>query len=237
MLGLDGQGLAVDLGVFVDPFLGALLRRKANDHAMHGGFAAGLVAPFEGLVGKVGVHALGAHPTPEHPDLLALHDAIGGHIAHPQGMVEPRIVGPFDVPGRHKIEHAAAFQAVEERCHISLLLRILVLLAYERRIAQHIAAALGRQHLVPVDAQRVAMHHMRAAFERDAREVQAKLFAHAQVHLVIDQPQGDLGDLRREFFDFYAKELIDVQADELVHVQGLLAVTVAGAQHFQFEQA
>ena len=81
------------------------------------------------------------------------------------------------------------------------------------------------------------MHDVRAGFERNARKVQTKLLAHAQVHLVVHQPQRDLGDLGGEFLYFYAVELIDIQSDELVHVQVLLATLVAGAQHFQFEQA
>jgi hypothetical protein len=64
--------------------------------------------------------------------------------------------------------------------------------------------------------------------ERDAREILAELLAHAQVHLVVHQPQRHLGDLGREFLDLDAVELVHVQADQLVHVQHLLAAAPCG---------
>jgi hypothetical protein len=77
--------------------------------------------------------------------------------------------------------------------------------------------------------------------ERNAGEVLAELLAHAQVHLVVHQPQRHLGDLGGEFLDLDAVELVHVQADELVHVHTLLAGRaaehVAGAQHVQLQLA
>ncbi len=81
------------------------------------------------------------------------------------------------------------------------------------------------------------MHDVRRGAQRDAGKVQAKLFAHAQVHLVIHQPQGDLRNLGGKLFNLDAVELIDVDAYELVHVHAELAGGIAGAQHFEFEQA
>jgi len=111
---------------------------------------------------------------------------------------------------------------------------------HKRRIAQHMAAARGRQHGGPVEREGVAVHDVRARDERNACKVLAKLLAHAQVHLVVHQPQRDLGDLRGEFFDLDAVELIDVHADEAVHVDAALAALAlqfgGGAQHVQFEQ-
>ncbi len=81
------------------------------------------------------------------------------------------------------------------------------------------------------------MHHMRRGAQRDAGEVQAKLLAHAQIHLVVHQPQGDLRNLRWKLFDLDAVKLIDVDANQLVHIHALLAGGIAGAQHFQLQQA
>jgi hypothetical protein len=49
----------------------------------------------------------------------------------------------------------------------------------------------------------------------DTGEVQAKLFHHPKIHLVVHQPQGHLGNLRRELFDLYTVELVHVNADEI----------------------
>ena len=85
------------------------------------------------------------------------------------------------------------------------------------------------------------MAYLRRAFERDAGKVQAKLFAHAQVHLVVHQPQGHLGNLCRKLFDLYAKELVHVHANQAVHVHRQLAFVgaqfVAGPQHFELQLA
>ena len=78
------------------------------------------------------------------------------------------------------------------------------------------------------------MYHMRRSRQRDARKVQAEFFAHAQVHLVVHQPQRHL---RWELLHLDAVELIDVDADELLHIDAELAGLVRGAQHVQFQQA
>ena len=41
-------------------------------------------------------------------------------------------------------------------------------------------------------------------------KVGTKFFRHPQVHLVVHQPEGDLGDLGGKFFDFDAKKLVHV---------------------------
>ena len=68
-----------------------------------------------------------------------------------------------------------------------------------------------------------------------------QLFADLQVHLVVHQPQGHLGNLGWEFFNFYAVELVHVHANQAVHVHaalaGVAAEFVAGAQHGQLQQA
>ena len=132
------------------------------------------------------------------------------------------IARSFHIPGCDKIQHAKAFDVAHDALEIGFLCSALFFFAQERRIAQHIAAALGGQHLLPIQRQRIAVDDVRAVFQGNAGKVQAKLFAHTQIHLVIDQPQGHLGDLRRELFNLDAVKLIDVQADELVDIQRLL---------------
>ena len=84
------------------------------------------------------------------------------------------------------------------------------------------------------------MHDARTGLERDAGEIQAKLFADPQVHLVVHQPQGHLRNLRGELFNFDTVELVHVDADQAVHVHALLAGVaaelMAGAQHLQLQQ-
>jgi hypothetical protein len=106
---------------------------------------------------------------------------------------------------------------------------VMLLVCWSRRT--HSAAR--RQHLGPVQPQRVAMHDTRRGLQRDAREVLAELFADAQVHLVIDQPQRHLRDLRRELLDLDAVEPVDVQRDQPVHVEDALPACIGRAQHFQ----
>ena len=240
-----GQRLAFDVLVFVERRVGAFVQAEADDHAVHCGFAFGLVAPAEGAVRKVDVYALGQQPAPKYAHLLALGDAVGGHkgAAGPcrldpgSGHHRLQVLRGFDIPGRHKIQQASVVDAVEGQARVFALDVAHKLGAHKRRVAQHIAAALRWQHIFPIERERIAVHHMRRAFERNACEVQAKLFAHAQVHLVVCQPQRHLRNLGRKFLDLDAVELVHVQADELVHIQHLLAVAVAGAQHFQFQQA
>ena len=95
---------------------------------------------------------------------------------------------------------------------------------HKRRIPQHKAALLRRQDLVPVQLEGVPMGNVGRGAQGNSGEVQAKLFAHPQIHLVVHQPQGHLGNLRGEFFDLNAVELIHVNANELVHVHTLLTI-------------
>src|SRR5690606_11692636 len=74
-------------------------------------------------------------------------------------------------------------------------------------------------------------------FEGNAGKVEAKFLRHPQVHLVVHQPQGHLGDLGGEFLDLDAVELVYVEVDKAVHIEGLLAAGVGSAQHFEFQQA
>ena len=65
------------------------------------------------------------------------------------------------------------------------------------------------------------MHDVRRGHQRDAREVVAELLGDPHVHLVVDQPQRHLRDLRRELLDLDAVELVDVDADQLLDVDQL----------------
>lgn len=81
------------------------------------------------------------------------------------------------------------------------------------------------------------MHDVGAGFERDTCKVSAKFFAHAQVHLVVHEPQRHLRDLGGKLFDLDAEELVHVDADEAVHVHitGAAAGELAGTQHVQLQ--
>ena len=81
------------------------------------------------------------------------------------------------------------------------------------------------------------MHDVRRGAQRNAGEVQAELFAHAQVHLVVHQPQRHLRNLGRELLDLDAVKLIDVDADQPMNVHAELPVGNAGAQHLELQQA
>lgn len=107
--------------------------------------------------------------------------------------------------------------------------------ADKRRVAEQVAAALGRQHFVPVQLQGVAVDDAGVLLQGDAGEVGAEFLTHHQVHLVVGEPEGDLGDLGGEFFDFDAGELVHVHRHQGVDVEQALAVVVGGAQHVQFE--
>ena len=66
----------------------------------------------------------------------------------------------------------------------------------------------------------------------------AELFRHPHVHLVVGQPQRDLGDLRREFLVLDAVELIDIHEHDRPDIEEPgFAVLVHLAQQVQFDQA
>ena len=67
------------------------------------------------------------------------------------------------------------------------------------------------------------MHDGGGVFERDAGEIGAKDFAGLLVHLMVGQPQRDLGNLRGEFFDFDAVELIDIELGQRVDFEQLIS--------------
>ena len=82
---------------------------------------------------------------------------------------------------------------------------------------------------------------MRRGAQGDAGEILAELFADAQVHLVVHQPQRDLGDLGGELLDLDAVKLIDIDAQQRMHIHTQLPAGVgflgAGTQNGQFQLA
>src|SRR5208283_3650739 len=67
--------------------------------------------------------------------------------------------------------------------------------------------------------------------------VLAELFRYLHVHLVIGEPERNLGYLRREFLNFDAVELVNIYLHKLEDVQMLLAGRSRGAKDFEFEQS
>src|SRR5690348_2465736 len=77
---------------------------------------------------------------------------------------------------------------------------------------------------------------MRRRDEWDTSEVQAKLLTDPYVHLVVDQPKRDLGDLRRELLDFDAVELVHVDLNFLMDVEKpRTRSSVHCSQYFELE--
>ena len=178
---------------------------------MHCGLARRVVAPAEGAVRKLDAHAFAQHPVPQHANLLALADAVGGHKGHADafacgailrfgeiknvgggfavrrrfglfkqvglfgpgecggqkfalalirlgGTLAREVLRRLDVPRGDVIEHAAAAHR-GRRQHsfdVFLLLGRLVLLAYERWIAEDEVQIHRRAKLGPVQIKRVA---------------------------------------------------------------------------------
>ena len=144
--------LAADVFVLEDGLALDVEGTEADDHAVHRSHAARLVAPLEGAMGEMDVHAPGQQPAPQHADLLALRDAVGGNESKAR-LVSFRTSGiacRLDVPRRHEVEQPGAVDTLEHHCHIGALALVQELGADERRIAHDIVRPLGGKHLVPV---------------------------------------------------------------------------------------
>src|SRR3546814_10469914 len=111
---------ATDILVVEQPLRRDACLGKADDHAVDGGDALGLVVPLKGAMGEEDVEAVPQHFAPEHPDLLALGDGVGGdegtagRLSHwiPAfaGMTGDEVRGGFQVPRTHEVEYARTFQ-------------------------------------------------------------------------------------------------------------------------------
>jgi len=71
--------IAFDAGVVEQTLGPEVFGAEADDHAMHGGNAARFVVPGEGAVREMNVQAVAQRLRPEHADLFALADRMGGH--------------------------------------------------------------------------------------------------------------------------------------------------------------
>ena len=80
------------------------------------------------------------------------------------------------------------------------------------------------------------MHDMRRFFQRQSSIVLAELLGNFQVHLVVSQPERNLGNTCRPFLNFNTVKLINVNSNQLEHIQQKLVVLAHMAQHFQFQQ-
>src|SRR5690606_13024982 len=226
----------LDIHVLEQPLRGDILRRKADDHAVHRRLAPGLVGPGKGAVGKEYLHALGQHPAPQHAYLLPLGNGVGGDIgaANRRALHHPR---RLHIPGGDKIQETGVFQIAVDGGNIGALAVVHVFGADKGRVAEDITERLRRHQGVPVHPQGVIAEDIGGGFEGNTGKVEAKFLRHPQVHLVVHQPQGHLGDLGGEFLDLDAVELVYVEVDKAVHIEGLLAAGVGSAQHFEFQQA
>ena len=73
----DQLRLGIDVFVVVQRGRAWLFMTKPNDHAMHRRHATRLVAPLEGSMRKLDVHAQPIQLAPEHAHLFALGDGVG----------------------------------------------------------------------------------------------------------------------------------------------------------------
>ena len=96
----------------------------------------------------------------QHTDLFALGDRVGRDERERRVAVADVPVSQH-VPGGDVVQRAGPADAVAHRSHLLLLLGRLVLRPHEWRIAEDVAAPLGREHVVPVDSQSVAMPDVR----------------------------------------------------------------------------
>ena len=123
----------------------------------------------------------------------------------------PQHVGAGEREPAGDIVQRAPAKAREQPVHLGTLRRRLILGPDEGRVAQHIAALRGVQHLVPHDFQRIGVADRGRDLQRDARERRTEYRAQPHIHDVVHHPQCNLGDARRKFLDLDAVEAIDVQ--------------------------
>ena len=128
--------------ILVDHLARPVFKTEADDYAMHSSFAACLVVPAERAVGKVDVHALRQQPAPEHADLFALGDAVGGdkggarqHRFNSGSMHRLYVTRRLDIPRRYKIQQSRVADAGEHGAGVFALRVVHELGAHERRIA------------------------------------------------------------------------------------------------------
>ena len=211
---------------------------------MHGGHALAFVAPLESAVREMNLHALRQQITPQDTDLLTLANAVGGNQRGFDFRVVMHVGGSLVMPARHIVESTEAAFVAPDEFHVLHLFRRAPLVADEWRIAQHIAALLRRQHIAPVEAQRVAAGDGGAVHQRHGGAGSAEAFGGFEVHLVVGDPHGDTGDMRGGFVDLDAIELIDLDAAQCGDIEQAATAGVGEADvahrfdgvHFQLAQ-
>ena len=101
------------------------MRAETDDHAVHGRHAFGVVTPLKGAVGELDLDALRQHPAPEHADLFAWGDGVGGHKGAARVgagfTVGQHVASGFDVPGGHQIQEAGVVQVAKGVGHVGAL--------------------------------------------------------------------------------------------------------------------
>ncbi len=112
------------------------------------------------------------------------------------------------------------------------MLRVAPLVAHERRVAQHIAALLGRQHFGPVGAQGVGVVDVRAIDQGHGRPSGAEALGGFQVHLVVGDPQRHAGDVRGGLVNLDAIELAHAQARQGGYVEQAARLPALAEQQF-----
>src|ERR1700730_4262548 len=98
---------------------------------------------------------------PELRDLLALRDRIRGDEADAR-LGPTQILTGLDKPGTDIIERSCSFVlSANYSAHLNALLRRLIALPPERRIAENVRAFFGCEHVCPIRLQRVGINNVR----------------------------------------------------------------------------
>ena len=240
----NGQPLAfcgLDVGaVVVQHGLRGRLRPKADDDAVHRCHALAFVAPLKGAVRKLDAHSQPQQVRPQHADLLALANAVGGHQGAGHLRIGLHVARGQNMPAGHVVEQAMVGNATQHRSHVFALFGTLVLGTHKRRIAHNKTALLGRQHLGPVHTQRVALADVGAFDQGDAGAGAAKAVGGDQVQLVVGDPQGHLRNVGGAGVDFQPVKLVNGYPALRANVEQPLALPAFAEQlvnQFVFEQA
>ena len=90
--------LAANVLIFLNRFLVHVEGAETDNDAMHRRLTFRFVAPLESAMGEVDVHALAQQPAPQHADLFALADAVGGDEGAAGTSPLPRPLSPGPSP-------------------------------------------------------------------------------------------------------------------------------------------
>jgi hypothetical protein len=93
---------------------------------------------------------------------------------------------------------------------------------------------LGGNHFVPVHPQGIPAMDGRGMDERQAAEILAELLGYDHIHLMIREPERDLGDLGWKLFDLDAVELVHIDLHKLEYIEMTLVLLADRAKDFEF---